>query len=139
MLPRSLHTVIVAAILAFAAAAQEREPVDDKAIEVLRQHGLEQSEVMTLLSWICDVHGPRLTGSPNLRRAQKWATETLTSWGLENVHLEPWGPFGRGWRLNRFNDGGRWVTTPWPDSRLAEVVVPESAEGRVIADVVRVE
>jgi Zn-dependent M28 family amino/carboxypeptidase len=27
----------------------------------------------------------------------------MTSWGLSNAHLEPWGPFGRGWQLDRFS------------------------------------
>ena len=27
----------------------------------------------------------------------------LASWGLANAHLEPWGPFGRGWELKRFS------------------------------------
>ena len=74
--------------------AQAAEPIDTKAIEILRKQGLEKSQVMDHLSWMCDVHGPRLTGSPNLRRAQKWALATFEKWGLKNPHLEKWGPFG---------------------------------------------
>jgi len=49
-----------------------------------------------------DVCGQRLTGSPEYKRAADWAVEKLTAIGVENVHLEAWGPFGRGWSLKRF-------------------------------------
>ena len=79
------------------------DAIDEAAVAALREHGLgESSEVMELLSWICDVHGPRLTGSPNLKRAQDWAAGQLSEWGLANVSFDAWGPFGRGWQLNGF-------------------------------------
>ncbi len=49
------------------------------------------------------MHGPRLTGSPITKRAGEWTTAKLTEWGLENAHLEPWGPFGTGWTLEGFS------------------------------------
>jgi len=75
---------------------------EDSVRQVIRHHGLEQSQVMPLASWITDVHGPRLTGSPKLQRAKVWATETLRSWGMENVRLDEWGPFGISWELEEF-------------------------------------
>jgi carboxypeptidase Q len=72
------------------------------AIDVAKKHGLEQSQVMEIASWITDVYGPRLTGSPMLDMATTWAIDELKSWGMENVHLEEWGPFGRGWELEHF-------------------------------------
>ena len=54
-------------------------------IEVIRKHGLEQSQVMDIASWITDVYGPRLTGSPMLDKATDWAVKTLKSWGMKNV------------------------------------------------------
>lgn len=58
---------------------------------------------MKTLSYLTDVIGPRLTGSPNMKRANEWTREKLESWGLENAHVEPWGHFGRGWSLKRFS------------------------------------
>src|SRR4051812_38181110 len=58
---------------------------------------------METVEYITDVIGPRLTGSPALRRANEWTRERLTQYGLSNAHLEPWGPFGRGWTLKRFS------------------------------------
>ena len=58
---------------------------------------------MATLCYLTDVIGPRLTGSPNLKRANEWTCQTLTKWGLSNAHLEAWGPFGKGWTLKRFS------------------------------------
>lgn len=69
----------------------------------IRDEGMNRSEVMKTLSYLTDVIGPRLTGSPNLRRANAWTRDTLVTWGLTNAHLEAWGPFGRGWSLQRFS------------------------------------
>ena len=68
----------------------------------IREEGLEHSHVMETLSYLTDVIGPRLTGSPNLKRANEWTLTRLAGWGLTNAHLEPW-PFGRGWSLKRFS------------------------------------
>jgi carboxypeptidase Q len=72
------------------------------AIARIIDEGLNHSHAMTNLSYLCDVIGPRLTGSPNMKRANEWTRDKLASWGLANVHLESWGPFGRGWMLQKF-------------------------------------
>src|SRR5687768_14775980 len=41
------------------------------------------------LAYLTDTFGPRLSGSPNLAAAIKWAVEAMKRDGLENVHLEP--------------------------------------------------
>jgi len=58
---------------------------------------------MQTLSYLSDVIGPRLTASPGMKRANEWTRDTMTKWGLQNAHLEAWGPFGRGWTLKRFS------------------------------------
>ena len=84
--------------LAWTLAARRNQPkANTSAIQVFEAEGLERSHVMELLSYLTDVYGPRLTNSPNLREAAAYAERTLTSWGLENVHQEVWGPYGRGW------------------------------------------
>jgi hypothetical protein len=69
----------------------------------IRDEGLNRSQVMQTLSYLSDVIGPRLTASPNMMRACEWTRDTMAKWGLQNAHLEPWGPFGRGWTLKRFS------------------------------------
>ncbi|MCB0665162.1 MAG: M20/M25/M40 family metallo-hydrolase [Saprospiraceae bacterium] len=79
-----------------------QEEISAEINELIRKHGLENSEVMEIASWLTDVYGPRLTGSTMLDKATDWAVETLKGWQLSNVHLEEWGPFGRGWQLDHF-------------------------------------
>ena len=91
-----------ALVLAIAALAAQ-EPVDEKVIAQIKTEGFQHSAVMETLSWLTDVHGPRLTGSPQLRAAGEWARTELTRWGLSNAALESYGSVGRGWTLERFS------------------------------------
>ena len=75
------------------------EKVDTAIIDKIKEEGLQRSQVMESISYLTDVHGPRLTGSPLTRIAGEWTKAKLNEWGLENSHLESWGPFGRGWTL----------------------------------------
>src|SRR2546430_8615259 len=84
-------------------ATQTSSTDTNDAIARIRDEGMNHSQVMETLSYLSDVIGPRLTGSPNLKRANEWTRDKLTSWGLANAHLESWGPFGRGWSLKRFS------------------------------------
>src|SRR5205085_6223425 len=65
----------------------------------IRDEGLNRSQAMDALSYLTDVIGPRLTGSPQMKRANEWTKTKLESWGMTNAKIEPWGPFGRGWSL----------------------------------------
>src|SRR5690606_19237949 len=128
------ETALLLPLLSTALFAQGTETVDQEAVAILRRHGLEQSQVMDHLSWICDVHGPRLTGSPNLRRAAEWAVETFERFGLANAAIEEWGPFGSGWRLDHF-DMQVVGDNPWPVLAWPKAWSP-GREGRVEAEVV---
>ncbi len=96
---------------AFAQQAARPEPVDEAAVEVIRKHGLEQSQVMETMSWLTDVYGPRLTGSRGLDEASQWILSRFEAWDLAKAHLEPWGPFGRGWTLEGFSMNARGAAT----------------------------
>ena len=76
---------------------------NDEAISKIKDEGMNRSQVMQTLSYLSDVIGPRLTASPNMKRANEWTREKLTEWGLQNGHLEAWGPFGKGWSLEKFS------------------------------------
>jgi len=82
-----------------------RTPASDpnEAIERIKDEGLNRSQVMQTLSYLSDVIGPRLTASPGMKRSNEWTRDQLTKFGLQNAHLEAWGPFGRGWTLKRFS------------------------------------
>jgi hypothetical protein len=79
-------------------------------IDRIKEEGMNRSQVMQTLSYLTDVIGPRLTGSPNLVRANEWTRDTMAKWGLQNAHLESWGPFGRGWVLKSF---AAQITAPY--------------------------
>src|SRR5687768_16844844 len=92
-----LTLLIPPAALAQQAAAPAPDPNDP--ITRIRDEGMKRSQVMETLSYLSDVIGPRLTNSPQMKRANEWTRDRLAKWGLQNAHLESWGPFGRGWEL----------------------------------------
>jgi hypothetical protein len=112
MLHKSPLLILLAFVLALPTMFAQ-EPVDEDINKTIRKHGLDQSQVMDIASWLTDVYGPRLTGSPMLDKATDWAVKKLKDMGMENVHLEEWGPFGRGWEMTHFE---MHATAPsyWP-------------------------
>jgi hypothetical protein len=92
------------------------ERVDLDAVYRIKDEGLQRSAVMDTLWNLTDVHGPRLTNSPNIRAAAAWAVKRLEEWGVSNVRQEAWGPFGRGWTNERLV---AQVTSPQPFPLIA--------------------
>jgi carboxypeptidase Q len=97
-------TAVIAVLVALPLAADwpVTEKIDLDAVYRLKEEGLQRSKVMEIESYLTDVYGPRLTGSPNIKEAADWAQKTMKDWGLANVHTETW-PFGRGWQTKRFS------------------------------------
>ena len=50
----------------------------------------KRSELMPNIEYLCDMIGPRLTGSPNLTKANQWTRDKFKQYGLSNAHLESW-------------------------------------------------
>jgi carboxypeptidase Q len=96
-------------ILSFVPAVWSQEKVDLEAISRIRYEGFHNSKVMDYATGLMDSIGERLTGSPNMKRANEWTRDQLTAAGLTNAHLESWGPFGRGWANQYVNAR---MTTP---------------------------
>jgi hypothetical protein len=82
--------------------SQPRENIDSAIVAKIKDEGINRSQVMQHLNTLCNVYGPRLTGSPGFKRAAGWAMSALSEWGISDVHLESWGPFGKGWTLRRY-------------------------------------
>jgi carboxypeptidase Q len=86
------------------------ENLDLSMYQRIREEGLMHSKVMEYASALSDDIGPRLTGSPNMAKANAWTRDQLTAMGCVNAHLEDWGEFGMGWQqLNT------WVRMTAPD------------------------
>jgi hypothetical protein len=100
------------------------EALDLNMYQRIRNEALNNSHVMEFASALTDDIGPRLTGSPELKKANEWTRDTLTKIGLLNAHLEDWGEFGLGWQ--HINTWARMVkpttavlelqATPWSPS-----------------------
>src|SRR5690606_21093280 len=91
--------------------AQTADAPDLDALYRIKQEAISNSQVMETLSYLTDVHGPRLTNSPIMHAAADWTQQRLQSWGLANVQLETWGSFGRGWVNDYFAAN---LVTPHP-------------------------
>ncbi|NRB51202.1 MAG: M20/M25/M40 family metallo-hydrolase [Saprospiraceae bacterium] len=111
-----------------------QEPVNEEINEIIRKHGLDESQAMEIAGWMVDVYGPRLTGSPMLDKATDWAQKTLKDWGMDNVHLESWGPFGRGWEMQHFEMHAK-SPSYWPIIAYPKAWSP-STKGEVTGEVI---
>jgi hypothetical protein len=93
-------------VVLFISAAPAQEQGDDKidlgALTQIKNEAFQHSQVMENLFYISEVYGPRVTNSRNHRAAAEWAMQQLKAWGLQNVHLENWGPFGDGWQIKKY-------------------------------------
>jgi carboxypeptidase Q len=130
-----ITTSAVALCLSFSASAAEKKSKDGKTDETskpsyelaqpatenldytmyqrIRDEGLSHSHVLEFASGLMDGIGPRLTGSPNLKRANQWTRDQFTAMGCSNAHLEDWGEFGMGWRQQN-----AWVRMSEPDTAV---------------------
>jgi len=112
------------------------ENIDLAMYQRIREEGLNHSHVMEFATALMDGIGPRLTGSPNAKKANEWTRDTLTKIGLQNAHLEDWGEFGLGWQ--QLNTWARMVT---PDTAVLMVQATPwspSTSGPVTGEVVNV-
>ena len=90
------------------------DTLDYDALYRLRDEGFQRSQVMDTASYLTDVYGPRLTGSPNIKNAADWAVKKLAEWGASNARIEQWPmAFGRGWVNERYS-ANVVAPTSWP-------------------------
>jgi hypothetical protein len=133
---RLVAPLLVVLVVAYPSAQAPSEKLDYATIERIREEGLNRSQVMDHISWLSDVYGPRLTGSPAISQAADWAAKKLGEWGLANVHRETW-TFGKGWSLVRFS---AHMIEPQVQTLTG---VPASwspgTKGTITADVIRVQ
>ena len=90
-----------------------KESLDYSMYQLIRDEGLTHSHVMEYASALMDGIGPRLTGSPNAKKANEWTRDQFAAMGCSNAHLEDWGEFGMGWQqLNT------WTRMTSPDTAV---------------------
>ena len=96
---RILNTLSVFAVAAFTLQAQEH--LDLATLHKIKTEAFDDSKVMETEFYLTDVHGPRLTNSPQFFEAADWAMKQLNEWGVK-AHQEKW-PFGRGWQFTHYS------------------------------------
>jgi hypothetical protein len=79
------------------------EKVDLAVIHRIKAEAFSNSKVMETAFYLSDMIGGRYTGTPAIQKAAEWSMKRMTEFGIENPHLEPWGPFGRSWTNRRFS------------------------------------
>jgi len=94
--------LLIAAFVGSSAAQPIPEKIDTSVIAKIKYEGMNNSKVMETLSFLSDVYGPRLTGSPEFKEAADWAKKQLEDMGLQNVAFETW-KFGKGWSMKNFS------------------------------------
>jgi hypothetical protein len=105
--------------------------VNEDFLQRIRKEESEHSQIMKTMHMLADVYGPRLTGSPNHKRAAEWAIRQMQSWGLENAHLEPWNFGHPGWLNERLI---AHIISPVKDVLVCEVLAwTPSTKGSVKA------
>lgn len=88
------------AILMFS-VAWAQENVDEAMVSRIWEEEINHTQVMNIVSYLSDVIGPRIPGSPEIQRAYEWTAKKFKEWGMSHVAIEPCGEFGPGWS-NKF-------------------------------------
>ena len=135
--------IAVLAGLAVAAVPAATSQTIDTAINAkIRAEAENNSQIMRTMHYLTDVHGPRLTGSPNFKAAAEWTVRQMTEWGFENGQLEPFdfvnadGTPRAGWLNERFSGH---IVSPVKDSLVGEVLAwTPSTRGTVIAEALQI-
>ena len=92
MIPVKARFIAVLVFAALRLTAQDgvTEKLDLKVLHEIKNQAFLHTQVMDDMFYISEVYGPRVTSSPNHRAAAEWAVKRLQSYGVQNVHLEPW-------------------------------------------------
>jgi hypothetical protein len=127
---RTVALALIISLLSLPIAAQNGS---GDMLSRIRKEAMERSQIMKTMHMFTDVYGPRLTGSPNHKAAAEWAVKQMTSWGLENAHLEPWDFKHPGWLNERLT---AHLISPVKDPLVCEVLAwTPSTRGTVQASV----
>ncbi len=85
----------------FALAAESLEPVDLNVVHQIKNEAFNNSQIMDTMFYLCDVNGPRITGSPGYQKAADYIKKRLGEHGVTDVKFEEF-EFGRGWQHSKY-------------------------------------
>jgi hypothetical protein len=115
-------------------------PSNDELVGRIIDEGMQRSHVEQDLSYLLDVIGPRLAGTPEMRRANDWTQQKFRDYGMDRAELESF-EFGIGWTRgpmtlrmlapqHREMIGVSWAWAPGTNGPLAGNVVYLDARTR---------
>ncbi len=87
--------LLVVLLLTTASPLAAQSAVDTTGVGRLLDQAMNRSEVMRNLEYLSDVIGPRLSGSPAMRRSNEWTASRFKAYGVP-ARLEPF-DFGVTW------------------------------------------
>jgi carboxypeptidase Q len=97
----SLSALPLAGAAPFSLLAQAAENVDLNIVHQIKAEAFNNSQVMDTMFYLCDVNGPRITGSPGYKKAADYIKKRLTEHGIGDVKFEEF-EFGRGWSHSKY-------------------------------------
>lgn len=97
----SLSALPFAAPATFTLAAQGIENVDLNVVHQIKNEAFNNSQIMDTMFYLCDVNGPRITGSPGYQKSADYIKKRLTEHGIPDVKFEEF-EFGRGWQHSKY-------------------------------------
>jgi carboxypeptidase Q len=107
-------------------------PFKGEGAELLKEVK-EHQEAYRNLEDLCDLIGPRLTGSPQMFKAADWAEAKMKAYGATNVHQERYA-FGPSWTRGR--DYARLTTHNGLLLRVDQMAWTPATQGTVKGEVV---
>lgn len=130
--------LIVVVVLAFALLAHTAVGQGSSTEDIntrIRKEAMENSQILNTLHFLTDVYGPRLTGSPKLVGAGKWAMKQMDEWGFDKTEMDPWDWGNVGWENDK---AAGFIISPVKDSLVFEVLAwTPGTNGNVTAEVVQ--
>ena len=93
---RSVSFAALAVIGGTSVAAAQTYTTGDQTIRQIWAEGMNSSQAYKLAQVLSDSIGPRLTGTPGIKRGNDWLVATYKSWGVE-ARNEQYGKW-KGWR-----------------------------------------
>jgi len=100
---RRISTAIIVVLLGCYSQVMSQGSVDLAAIHRIQEAGFQHSQVMETLIGLCDMQGPRLSGTPAYRQAAERSQVLLKSWGVDEAQLERYTSAFAGWELENFS------------------------------------
>ncbi|MCK0157754.1 M20/M25/M40 family metallo-hydrolase [Cellulophaga sp. F20128] len=92
-------SIVLFLFIGFSASSQTKS----QALAKINTEGFQKSQVMSLVSDLSDVYGPRLAGTDQYFTAAHWAKKTMEKWGVDKAYFEKYCDDCMGWEVQSFN------------------------------------